>query len=458
MRVSLLLLSTFILRTEAEGLVWEDWDRKQVCHPVDYRLPVDEQELADYVKAAHDAGEPFKVVGSGHSFSSITMTDGHMISLDRMNQFLRMDGDLAVVQAGIKLYDLNAQLEAHGHSLENLGATCEQSLAGATATATHGTGRLTGNIAANIEALRIVAANGTVIEASRQQNADLLRAARVGLGALGVVSEITIRTLPLFKLKLTNRIMPLDKLLKELPESMEQYERLQWFWNPPDEESATLVTREVTDDEITPGGCWHGEEYFLGETPRLFGQPVPLSAQEPCVDVSYKAMCGSKAHYARRNLYTEMEMFVPAENVVDAINDFRAFQAKVLPQHNSSVSLFTGVRYVAADDSLLSTAAERATAVISFIVMGDSKTETGDSVEFARYAQELERLCHEKYDGRPHWGKMNWATIDSVRPHYDAQSWETFLALRAEMDPKGIFLNDYLRERLGLAMTTAITV
>eukprot|EP00927_Polykrikos_kofoidii_P064903 TRINITY_DN60710_c0_g1_i1.p1 TRINITY_DN60710_c0_g1~~TRINITY_DN60710_c0_g1_i1.p1 ORF type:complete len:472 (-),score=74.54 TRINITY_DN60710_c0_g1_i1:123-1403(-) len=425
---------------------------------MDYRLPADEAELATLVRAAHDAGEPMKVVGAGHSFSSIAMTDGHMLSLDRMNQIVRQDGNLVTMQAGIRLQAVNSQLEDMGLSLENMGATCEQSIAGATATATHGTGRLTGNIAANIEALRLVVANGTVLEASRDKNPELLRAARVGIGALGVVSEVTIRTLPLFKMRLTNTIMPLEKLLEELPESMERFERLQWFWNPPDEQNATLVTREVVDEDISPGGCWGGEQYSLGETPRAFGQPIPETARAPCVDVSYKAMCGSAAHYEARHLYTEMEMFIPAESAIDAINDFRAFQKEVLPLHDPSISLFTGVRYVAADDSLLSTASGRETAVISWIVMGPDKVQTPETTEFARYGQKLEKLTREKYGGRPHWGKMNWASADTVRPNYDSESWEKFLALRAELDPKGIFLNEYLRTILGVEGSSTATV
>jgi len=379
------------------------------------------------------------------------LTDGHMVKLEKMNKILHVDGTSVRVQGGMHLYDLNAQLETLGLSIENLGATCEQTVAGVTATATHGTGRLLGNMASRIEALRIVTANGSIVEVSKDDaNPDLFNAARVGLGSLGVISEMTLRTLPLFKLKLTNRQMNLDQLLAELPDQMAKYERLQWFWTPYDEQSATLVTREITDEPIT--GCW--------DAVSKSGDPEAVldATRGPCVDVSYKAMCGSAAHYAARNLYTEMEMFIPTEHISAAIADFRAFQAKVLPQHNSSVELFTGVRYVAGDDMLLSTAAGRDTAVISFIVMGPSKEEAGDPAEFARYAQELERLTQEKYGGRPHWGKKNWATSKELRTAYDEEAWRKFLAIRQQMDPKGIFLNDYLEARLPLDLLADVVV
>jgi len=418
---------------------------------------MNEKELVSIVKSAHDAGEQLKVVGAGHSFSAVALTDGHMVSLDKMNKILDVDGTLVRVQGGIRLYDLNSQLEELGLSLENMGATCQQSLAGVTATGTHGTGRLTGNMAASIEALRLVAANGTVITASKDDsNPDLFNAARVGIGSLGVISEISIRTLPLFNLKLTyHDDMPLDDLLVKLPSLMDQYERLQWYWTPPNDQAATLVTRELTKEPISAGGCW-GESSDMLDAPAGDPEAILHSRRGPCVDVSYKAMCGSRSHYAARTLYTEMEMFIPAENVYDAISDFRDFQAKVLPQHNESVGLFTGVRYVAGDDMLLSTASGRDTAVISFIVMGSSKEEAGDPTEFARYAQELERITVEKYGGRPHWGKKNWATRESLQAAYDESAWDKFMALRAELDPKGIFLNDYLIARLPLDGTALV--
>ena len=165
--------------------------------------------------------------------------------------------------------------------------------------------------------------------------------------------------------------------------------------------------------------------------------------------MSYKALCGSPAHYAARHLYTEMEMFVPASQVADAIAEFRKFQATVLPQHNSSISLFTGVRYVAADDILLSPQHGRDNAVISMIVLGDSETQTGDFGEFSRYAQHLEDLTTKTFSGRPHWGKMNWATVDTLAPAYGSDSWGRFQAVRASVDPQGMFANDYLQSHIG---------
>jgi L-gulonolactone oxidase len=440
-----------------EGLLWEDWDRRQVCTPVDYSMPTDEADLIAMVRAAFEAKQILKVVGAGHSFSAIALTSGHMISLDKMNAVLRVEHDNAgttvSVQGGIRLHDLNAELEQRGFSLSNSGATCEQSIAGATATGTHGTGRLLGSMSTQIDALRIVLANGTAVDVSANSHLELFNAARVGLGALGIVSEITLRVLPLFYLRLNNTIMPLDDLLKDLPDLMQRYERLQWFWLPPDEQHATLVTREVVKGPPSTTeqaqGCWNPKQFGQHGEPALFFGQSAAPTHTSCTDVAYKALCGSPAHYAARHLYTEMEMFVPIAEVGEAIDQFRKFQASVLPQHNGSISLFTGVRYVQADDILLSPQHGRDNAVISFIVMGDSKTQTGDFGEFSRYAQHLEDLTTKKFNGRPHWGKMNWATADTLAPSYGSDAWARFQKVRAAVDPTGMFANDYLQSHIG---------
>ena len=442
--INLALLLIAIARpTAGEGLIWESWDRRQTCRPLDYHLPSTEAEVVAAVKEANAANATLKVVGAGHSFSAIALGDPlvRMLSLDRMDKILHVDGTLVTVAGGIRLHDLNAQLEDHGLALANLGATCEQSLAGATATGTHGTGRLLGSVSTAIEGMRIVVANGSVVDASATQHVDLFAAARVGLGALGVVTQLSIRTLPLYYLRLNNTQVPLDELLAQLPSLTQQYERLQWFWEPPDEQHATLVTREVVPGPPSAGGgCWAAAAH-----PADPAAPGDTS----CVDVAYKALCGSPAHYAARVLYTEMEMFVPTAQAPAAVAAFRAYQAAVAPRHNASVPLFTGVRYVAADDIPLSPQHGRDNAVISFIIRGPSRTESGDATEFERYARALEDMTTSRFDGRPHWGKANWANASSLAAAYGADAWGRFHAARAQADPHRVFGNEYLAQHLG---------
>lgn len=279
---------------------------------------------------------------------------------------------------------------------------------------------------------RLVTANGTVVEVSKASYPDLFEAGRVGLGVLGIISAVTISTVDLFRMRLDQIPYDLDVLLTALPLLMQQHPRLQWYWTPYTSQ-ATLVLRSPTTEPITPGGCW--------ESARM-AAPNGTS----CVDLSYKTLTDSRDHYYARPLYTEMEMFVPADRIYDAIADFRAYQEAVKSQHSSAVSLFTGVRYVDADDIWLSPQYARRNAVISMIVLG-TKDQTGDPTEFALYTQGLETICTQKYQGRPHWGKQNYATVSTIASTYPQFS--AFNALRCALDPQGMFSNDYILQRLG---------
>ena len=188
-----------------------------------------------------------------------------------------------------------------------------------------------------------------------------------------------------------------------------------------------LAPAATTDDE---GGCWSN-------------QP---EAHSDCTDVSYKALTDSLAGYEARTLYTEMEMFIPVEDTEAAVRDFIAYMETVRDEHNPLVELFTGVRYVQEDTILLSPMHHRNSSVISFIVLGN-QNHTGSPKEFERYASGLEQICEDKYGGRPHWGKVNYATRDYLAAEYGS-SWDTFQRVRQRMDPQHMFTNDYLDARL----------
>eukprot|EP00602_Paraphysomonas_sp_CaronLab_P004792 CAMPEP_0185021352 /NCGR_PEP_ID=MMETSP1103-20130426/4039_1 /TAXON_ID=36769 /ORGANISM="Paraphysomonas bandaiensis, Strain Caron Lab Isolate" /LENGTH=441 /DNA_ID=CAMNT_0027552829 /DNA_START=32 /DNA_END=1357 /DNA_ORIENTATION=- len=441
MPLFLFLLHLFPSYTSSEGILYSDWDKLMTCHPLTYTLPSTEDQIISHIHSSKYNNETLKIVGAGHSFSGIQLTDGNMISLDRYNRILKTTymstGEALVeVQAGIRLRDLNDQLEAMNLAIENLGATAAQSLAGAISTGTHGTGAALGSISTQIKSMRVIDSDGMIHIASDEDDAELLAAARAGLGAVGVISTLTLRTVPLFRMRKTQVSYDLSALLQDLPDLLNTYDRLQW-WFTPYTSDATLLTREVTTDSISPAaggqaGCWSS---------------LPTAASE-CVDVSYKTMVDSIDHYEDRDLYTEMEMFIPVEYTQAAVLDFIAFQESVKDKHDPDVELFTGVRYVAADDILLSPLYRRNSSVISFIVIGD-KDKTGSTQEFEMYSRGLEAICEEKYEGRAHWGKVNYMNADIVRTSY-GKNYDRFMEVKKRMDPNNMFTNDYLMERLGL--------
>src|SRR6186997_2245254 len=178
------------------GVSTRNWAGNQRCVPLAVHEPTTTDEVAAIVQRAAESGQRVKAIGGGHSFTDAAMTDGHLVSLDGMNRVLEVDGTDVTVQAGIRLHELNAQLFARGLALPNLGDIDKQSIAGATSTATHGTGAGFGNLATTIVGLELVTGDGSVVRADERTDPELLRVARVGLGALGIVTEVTLRCVP----------------------------------------------------------------------------------------------------------------------------------------------------------------------------------------------------------------------------------------------------------------------
>ena len=429
------------------GLHWSDWDGRQVCRPSAFFLPETESEVVEIVQTVSRTKGKLKVVGAGHSFSSIALGDTGetMMSLDRMRRVLNVTNTTVTVEGGMRLFELNTFLHNHNLSLVNMGATSEQSVAGVTSTGTHGTGVGLGSMSTQIVSFRIVTATGEIRDVSQHsesnEDRDLFTAGRVGLGCLGVITQITFRVVPLFRLRLSTISIELNELISQLDELLRMYPRLQWYYFPFSETTpnATLLIREETTDPIT--GCW--DVSTLKKSPSSLTLPGKIVST--CVDVSYKALTGSRDHYKSRNLYTEMEMFVPVERSLDAVKEFLVLQNKLASYHKVNTSVFTGLRYVNEDNIWMSPQYNRSTAVFSSIVEGVSPEQTGDPEEFALWAHALENLTSTKYAGVPHWGKMNYAASKDLKRIYP--KFEDFLKLRESLDPSDMFLNDYLRQR-----------
>src|SRR5215211_2261400 len=204
---------------------WTNWAGEQVCAPERIFRPVSEKELA---RAVADASR-VRVAGSGHSFTDIACTDGLLVDLRRMDAVLAQDGQLVTVQAGITLHELGKQLAARGLAMESQGDIDRQTLAGALATATHGTGARFANLSSCVEAVRLVMASGDVEEVS---GGDDLLAARVSLGALGVVSAVTLRCVPRFSLRRVDEPRPLAETLERFDELADSNDHFEFFAFP----------------------------------------------------------------------------------------------------------------------------------------------------------------------------------------------------------------------------------
>ena len=426
---------------------WHNWAGNQVMEPAGVVHPCGTEEIVQAVKGAAAQGRRVKAIGSGHSFTSIGLTDGVLLQLDRHAALLSLDGDgLATVQAGLPLHRLNAVLADRGRSLVNMGDVDAQTVSGAISTGTHGTGRVSASIAAQVAALELVLADGSVLTCSPTERPELFEHARVGLGALGVISTVTFRTVPLFHLRADERPMPLSDVLDGYEELVAANDHFEFFWFPHTDVALTK-RNTITTEPVAPlskGKAWF-EDVFLSNT--VFGAVCSLGAATPALipginRFSAKALSARtytdiapKVFISPRTVrFHEMEYAVPRAELPTL---FREIQA-VIERSGERVSFPIEVRCAPADDIPLSTASGRDSAYVA--VHQYRKTP------FERYFGTIEKLFGE-VGGRPHWGKLHNLGATELRQRYPR--FDDFLAVRRDLDPEGLFTNAYLEKVLG---------
>jgi len=418
---------------------WSNWAREQRCAPERIERPTSEEELARAVRGA----QRVKVAGAGHSFTDIACTDGVMIDMSRMRRILDVDGDDVTVEAGITLRELGEQLRLRGLAMENQGDVDQQTLAGALSTATHGTGGRFGNLSSRVVGVRLVDGSG---EPRELTGGDDLRAARVSLGALGAFSAVTLRCVPAFTIHRLDEPRSIDDVLPRLDELVDANDHWEAFVMPYTRRALTL-TSERTDSEPRPPGRAEAflrdvvlENAVLGLFCRA-GRLAPAAI--PWLNRRLASLLGAAEHldasnrvYANTRIvrFTEMEYAVPRERAAEALERVLA----LIERRRLPIGFPIELRVTAADDALLSTAHERATAYIA--------VHQYRGMEFETYFRAVEAIMDE-YGGRPHWGKRHYQTAATLAPRYP--EWERFAAARRRFDPEGRFENDYLRRVLG---------
>ncbi|MDX6654704.1 MAG: L-gulono,4-lactone dehydrogenase, partial [Solirubrobacterales bacterium] len=232
---------------------WANWAGDQRCRPAKVVAPRSREELAEVVGAAAAAGEKVSVTGSGHSFTEAAMTDQTMLRLGALRGVLDADraSGLVRVGAGTVLADLNDELAGLGLALENLGDIDAQTVAGAISTGTHGTGAGFGNISARVEGIELVLADGSVRDLTAAGDPELLRAARIGVGALGAISAVTLRCFPAFTLRRVDSAHKLDDVLARFDELAATNDHFELFTFPYSDR-ALVLERNRTEEPPKP--------------------------------------------------------------------------------------------------------------------------------------------------------------------------------------------------------------
>ena len=427
---------------------WRNWTGDESCIPAAIERPASLDQLSVAIAGARSRGLRVRVAGAGHSFSDIWCSDGLLLKLDRLARVLEVDrsAGLVRVQAGITLRELGRRLAAEGLALPNLGDIDVQSLAGAISTATHGTGARLPNISAQVMELTLVLADGSTLACSPTRDPEAFRAARVGLGSLGAIAEVTMRCVPAFTLRGVDAPAPLEDTLERFEELVLANDHFEFFVFP-HARTALTRTNNRTDEAPRPRGRAHAYADDVLLTNRAFellcraGRRFPRRIPE--INRLVTRLAGSRERvdssaeiFATPRLvrFTEMEYALPREGTPEAVRRVM----EVIERRGFAVPFPIEVRTVAPDDAFLSTAAGRQSGFVAVHMYRQ--------MPWQPYFRAVESIMLE-LGGRPHWGKRHFQTAATLRSRYP--DWDRFQSVRARLDPEGRFANAWTERVLG---------
>jgi L-gulono-1,4-lactone dehydrogenase len=442
--------------SSAEPRAWRNWAGTATATPARWCRPRSEAEISAAVKDAASAGLQVRALGSGHSFTAAAATSGVALDLSQWTGITAADTrtGLVTVRSGTTLRALNAELGGLGLAMANLGDIDAQTLAGALSTGTHGTGARLGGLATQVEALELVLADGSVVSCSATSRPELFAAARIGLGALGVITAVTLRCVSSFTLLADERPVPVEEVLEQFDALAAANDHFEFYWFPYGRKA--LVKR---NNRLSPGGGsaaagaarampgWRRFWEFEVMENAAFGTLCRIGRARPrlipALNRFSSAALSSRSYTdlshrvfvtPRRVRFAESEYAVPRESLGHVIAELR----RAVPRLPDPVMFPVEVRVAAADDIWLSTAYGRESAYVAIHQYA--------GLPYRAYFDRFESIVAE-VAGRPHWGKLHSLDVERLRPLYPR--YDEFRRVRAEVDPEARFGNSYLTRVLG---------
>lgn len=419
---------------------WSNWSGNQTSQNSSFLQPRSEEELRDMLR---ENPAPIRIVGSGHSFTPIVTTQGSIINLDHMDGLVAVDAtnNSVTVRAGARLKDLSPLLDQQGLAFKNLGDINEQSFAGATATATHGTGESLGCLSSEITAVKIMTAEGNIVEGSLSTNPDLVKAAQVSMGALGILLEATLTVRPSFRLHRRTWVEPIEAILDAAKERWAAHRNYEFFYIPFSGYGVNIA-HDLSDAPETPRAANEDEEAlaairfvrnkfkwsrFLRR--HLLKIGLNRATPENVIGQSWQLLAST-----RNTRFNEMEYHLPVATALDAFNEVKVY----IERNRPDVFFPIEMRKTAADEAWLSPfqAAPR----ISIAVHAAAEDE------YEWFYKGVEPIFRAA-GGRPHWGKLHSLGHDDLAELYP--DFSKFTALRKRMDPEGLFLTPAIAKYWG---------
>jgi FAD-linked oxidoreductase len=426
----------------AEGPRWRNWGGNLSSQPSEILAPRNEELLIEMVRQADRGLRP---IGSGHSWSELVPTDSAMMTLDLLNGVISHDPETlqAEVWAGTKLFALGPLLEQVGQAMPNMSDINYQSLGGAIATSTHGTGAQLGSMSSYVTGLRLVTPDGEVIDCDAQRDAELFNAACNSLGALGVVTRFRLQNRESHRLQQQEYLRPTSEILDDIEPLIRDNQQFELFPIVNSDRSIVVTTNVAPADmadhiEDDPHAIYDLKLAFELTSKLPFGEQT---AYNTALDLAFGATNRVGASYQvlahpRTVRFMEMEYTVPAEHGVACLREV----LEQIARHAPDVCFPLEYRYVKADETLIGMFSGQDGCSISV-------HQFADNPNWQDYLAMVEKVFH-KYQGRPHWGKWHSLQAKQLRQLYP--HWDTFQKVRSTLDPNGRMLNPHLKKIFGI--------
>lgn len=422
-----------------------NWSESVSFIPNQLHIPSTESELIELVNQCRAQKLRIRVVGAAHSFTRLIETRDVLVSLDKLEGIISVNTETKVarVWAGTKIKTLGHHLVANGLAQENLGDIDVQSIAGAISTGTHGTGVTLGSIATQVIGLRLITANGEVLDCSETENREVFKAAQVSMGMLGIITQVTLQCVPAFTLDYNWYPLRFDDVFAKLDE-LKANRNFEFFWLPHTEKTM-VKTMNITDRAPRNKSLFRRFNENVLENTVLWGFSAVARQFPPLSKWMAKGIArlisnghdvtASHETFATVRLvkFQEMEYSIPAEHFEDCLREIKA----CISDDHIRVHFPVECRFVAADDIPLSPAYQREAAYIAVHMF--------KGMPYKDYFDKMEAIFG-KYQGRPHWGKIHTRTAKDLRTLYPL--WDEFMTIRKQLDPDGLFMNEYLSEMI----------
>jgi len=419
------------------SLLWQSWSGIEHAYPASRAAPNSADEVAAVLKASK---APIRAVGAGHSFTGLVPTDGTLITLDAMSGVVSHDAatNQATVNAGTRLFDLGPALAKIGQEMINLPDINKQSLAGGLATGTHGTGKGIRALHGEVVGFQLATPRGDLIDCDTVHHPDIFNAARVGLGAFGILTQVTLQNRPLKRIHKVSTIRPREEIMDDWPTLQTQHRNVEFLLFPFTHYGVTIASDE-TDLPIKPRGPDRDADAVMQFKQlrdvfefapwlrfKVADSQIGTMPPEEMVDEGWKLLSNE-----RPIRFKEMEYHLPLDAQLPALREVIATIEKLRPD----VFFPIEARVIAPDDAWLSPFYQR---------------ECGSIAVHAYYKDdhsflfELIEPIFRRHGGRPHWGKLNSLGAKDFAMLYPR--WKDAMAVRQSLDPEGRMLNPYMRK------------